>query len=294
MKYISIFLITTIIISSCEEEIPADKLNSYTEKIVVNEIFNNDKPFSIQISNSKIAYNEENPTLLGPDEIIDVSLKEGDKIIHLSFDAFSKTYFSTVLPVPGKQYNLMISSKNYISVYSKGYMPQNVSNMASTWIENGGIDMNGNKSDMLKVTFSDDASTNDYYKINFMYYSELVDKFNSFDFKTSDILTAASTMKTRDGGFLFSDELFNGTTKTLTAIPPSGLVKSNTTYKYLITIEKLSKDFWKYYTTLEQYRGGANGTFATDLFKGAVVVYSNINNGLGIFAGSSVKSDTLK
>lgn len=294
MKKLIYSIVAIVVFAGCEEEIPIEQLNSYTEKIVVNEIFNNQTPFSIQVSNSKIAYYEANPEILGPETLTEISLKEGDNVVPLTFDAFSRTYFSSIIPQAGKSYRLLISSNKYTNVLSTGYLPSAISSMNSVWVENGGTDMQGNKSDLLKVTFKDDANSTDYYKINFMYYSELVDKFNAFDFTRSDILSAVSTIKTRDGGFLFSDESFNGDTKTLTAVPPAGLVKANTTYKYLISIEKLSSEYWKYFTTLERYRGGSTGNSGTDLFRGATVVYSNIHNGLGIFAGTSIKADTLK
>ncbi|NUM30699.1 MAG: DUF4249 domain-containing protein [Bacteroidetes bacterium] len=295
MKKILYLLISIALFGGCEEEIPIEQLNTYTEKLVVNEVFNNHTPFSIQISNSKSAYYDKNPEILGPETITEINLKDGDNnVIPLTFDQFSRTYFSGELPLPGKSYKLLINSKNFTNVNSTGFLPLKINNMNSTWIENGGIDMQGNKSDLLKVTFTDDKNSKDYYKINFMYYSELVDKFNSFEFKLNDILSAVSTIKTRDGGLLFSDETFNGESKTITAIPPAGLVKANTTYKYLISIEKLSSEYWKYYTSLEMYRGGSSGSSGTDLFRGATVIYSNINNGLGIFAGTSIKADTLK
>ena len=291
---ISIISLLAIALNGCEEEIPIDQLNSYKEKLVINEVFNNSSPFSIQISTSKSAYNDDNPEILESASIAEISLKEDNNVIPLTYDGFTKTYYSQSVPQAGKNYSLLVRTNAYGNISSIGSLPENISNINSVWIENGGIDMQGNKSDLLKVTFKDNSNTKDYYKVNFMYYSELVDKFNAFDFMLSDILSAVSTIKARDGGFLFSDDAFNGEIKTLTAVPPSGLVKTNTTYKYLITIEKLSKEYWKYYTSLEQYRGGATGNSGTDLFRGAVVVYSNINNGLGIFAGSYIKADTLK
>lgn len=296
MKKISIAIIAilTLTLNSCEEEIPIDQLNSYKEKMVINEVFNNSSPFSIQISTSNSAYIDDNPEILESSSIAEISLKEGNNVIPLTYDGFSRTYYSQTIPQEGKNYSLLVRSNNYNTINSIGSLPQSISNLNTVWVENGGIDMQGNKSDLLKITFKDNINTEDYYKVNFMYYSELVDKFNAFDFMLSDILSAVSTIKARDGGFLFSDDAFNGETKTLTAVPPSGLVKFNTTYKYLISIEKLSKEYWKYYTSLEQYRGGATGSSGTDLFRGAVVVYSNINNGLGIFAGSYIKADTLK
>ncbi len=279
---------------ACEEEIPSDSLTPYSEKLVINEYFNTNEPFSIQVSVSKDAYKEPNPFLLDSTQV-KVILKENNIPMALSYNAFDKTFNTTKKPMAGKTYALTVSSSKYTTVSANGIIPNNIPSKNASFIENGGIDQMGNKSDLLKLTFKDDPNTKDYYKLNFYYYSELLQMFNPYDFELNDILLAINTIKTRDGGFLFSDESFKGEEKTLTSVPPFGIVAGNTGAKYLIQIQRLNDDFWKYTTTLEQYRGGLNGgSTSSNLFGGAVVVYSNITNGLGIFAGSNVQSDTLK
>lgn len=296
MKKILFILAITVGLWSCTEEIPTSTIDKYSEKLVVNEYFNNIEPFSIQVSVSKDAYKDADPYLLTNAEA-NVLLTENGNPIPLTFNSFDRVFTSNLKPQPGKNYNLTVTAKNFGSITSSGALPNNIANKSALYIENGGIDMQGNKSDLLKLTFKDDAKTKDYYKLNFYYYSELVDKFNAFDFELKDILTAVNTIKTRDGGFLFSDESFNGKEKTFTAVPPFGIVASNTGAKYLIQIQRLNDDFWKYNTSLEQYRGGLTGGIGgsgSNIFGGAVIVYSNIHNGLGIFAGSNIESDTLK
>ncbi len=293
MKKILFILFIIAGLGSCTEEIPTSTIDKYSEKLVVNEYFNNIEPFSIQVSVSKDAYKDADPYILTNAEAI-VSLSENGNSIPLSYNSFDRVFTSNLKPQPGKNYNLVVTSKIFGTVTTSGALPNNISNKSAIFIENGGIDMQGNKSDLLKLTFKDDGNTKDYYKLNFFYYSELIGKFNAFDFELKDILTAVNTIKTRDGGFLFSDESFNGKDKTFTAVPPFGLVAANTGAKYLIQIQRLNDDFWKYNTSLEQYRGGLNGGSGSNIFGGAVIVYSNIHNGLGIFAGSNIESDTLK
>jgi len=292
MKKIVILVICSTILWGCEEEIPRDQLIPYTPKLVVNEYFNNEEAFSIEVSFSADAYKETIPGILGEDKV-KVSLTEDNVDIPLVFA--NGLFTSAIKPQAGKRYNLTISSPQYGTATASGILPENITGKTVTYIEDGGIDMQGLESDLLKLTFKDNAGTKDYYKLNFFYYSELVEQFNAFDFELTGILSAVNTVKTREGGFLFSDELFNGQTTTFTAVPPFGLVKSNLKYKYLVQIQHLSDDFWKYNTSLEQYRGGlGSGISGNNLFGGAVVVYSNISNGLGIFAGANVESDTIK
>ncbi|MCB9251098.1 MAG: DUF4249 domain-containing protein [Flavobacteriales bacterium] len=294
MKKSLLYLLVFFLLSGCEEEVPLDTLEPYTEKLVVNEFFNNQDVFSIQISVSKNAYKTPEPVVLDSSKL-KISLLENNTSIPLLYNAFDKVFYTNTKPSAGKLYTLSVSSSGYPSVKANGSMPGLLTGKKVEYVEDGGIDMQGNTSDLLKITFKDDPNTKDYYKLNFFYYSELVDKLNAFDFELKDILSAVNTIKTRDGGFLFSDESFNGQSKTLTAVPPFGLVKANTTFKYLIRIERLSEDYWKYNTTLEQYRGGLDGGVnGTNLFGGAVVVYTNVKNGLGIFAGANIENDTIR
>jgi len=293
IKNTFIYLCLASILWGCEEEIPLDSLEKYNEKLVINEYFNNLEPFSIQVSTSTDVYKQPDPVILDSTKV-KITLTENNVKVPLFYDAFKREFYSNTKPQAGKTYSLVISSGNKNSISTSGVLPGNISSKNATYIENGGVDMQGNKSDLLKLTFKDDPNTKDYYKLNFYYYSDLIGKYNAYDFELNDILLAVNTIKTRDGGFLFSDESFNGELKTFTSVPPSGIVIANTGPKYLIQIQRLNDDFWKYNTSLEQYRGGLSGNSGSNLFGGAVIVYTNIANGLGIFAGSNIESDTLK
>ena len=291
MKKFIAFIIFPIIISACEEEIPTDNLN-YTEKLVVNEYFSNTAPFSIEVSVSRDAYKKPGPFVLDPSRVNVVLTEDG---VPMDWFYNDGVFNSIANPKPGKVYNLSVTSNTYGDVSTKGVLPGNIAGKSSTYIPDGGKDLQGNLSDLLKIKFTDNGTTKDYYKLNFYYYDESKDKYFAFDFELKDILSAVTTLKTRDGGFLFSDEAFNGKEKEFTAVAPFGFVAGNTGPKYLIQIQRLNEDYWKYNTSIELYRGTLNGgSSSSNIFGGAVVVYTNITNGLGIFAGSNIESDTLR
>ena len=100
-------------------------------------------------------------------------------------------------------------------------------------------------------------------------------------------------MKLNDGGFLFNDVLFNGQTKKIEAVPPGGLVAANSDVLYLIELRSVTRDFYNYYKTLQQYRDRDDLQQAGP-FGSAVIVHSNITNGLGAFIASNVESDTIR
>jgi len=140
----------------------------------------------------------------------------------------------------------------------------------------------------------DDPGGKDFYELHFYYFSELAEIFVPFDFElTDETLLSPNTLKLNSGGFLFSDELFNGTRKRFTAAITSSLTRGNSDIKYLIELRKVNQDYWKYWRTLQQYRDQED-QIASGPFGNAVIIHSNVSGGLGIFMGSNLQSDTIR
>ena len=60
--------------------------------------------------------------------------------------------------------------------------------------------------------------------------------------------------------------------------------------KYLVAeLMHVSKEFYNYYTTLSNQR---NSQF--DIYSEPTQLYTNIENGLGVFAGASMSTNNLK
>ena len=176
---------------------------------------------------------------------------------------------------------------------ARSFIPEPVRNKSVGYIENGGTDLDGRPSDLLSIEWLDQAGSN-FYMLHFYYYSESVKLFIPFEFQLNDpTLKAPETMKLNDGGFLFNDELFNGAKKRIEAVPPGGLVAANSDILYLIELRSVTKDWYNYQKTLQQYRDRDDLQQAGP-FGSAVIVHSNINNGLGAFIASNVESDTIR
>lgn len=283
-------LATLLIVSACEEPADLTKLGKYEGKIVIHSALDNLEPAAISVTYSVDAYKNYSPGLLR-DAVI--RFYENGTERTLVFDTAGQKYITDIVPKPGNSYNITVEKSGFKTASADCVMPSLLQNKSVALIPEGGIDETGQKSDLLKISWNDVNAEKNYYKINFFYYSELIQEFVPFDYVVTDpSLKAYDAKKTIDGGFLFSDNLFNGRTKELTAVPPFGLVVGNTTYKYLIQLRNISEAYYQYETTLQDYRDSKD--FGGDPLGGAVVIYSNITNGLGIFAGTVLESDTLK
>lgn len=279
-----------ISMSACDREIPFADLPEFNEKLVLNAELNNQQPIMIEASSSASAYaNKEAQVLEG----VNIVLLKGNQEIPLIYDDFFKRYISSEVPTAGAEYSVRASYPGLISVASNAQIPSTLMDKHATYVIDGGTDNNGNTSDLLKVSFKDRANENNYYKLNFFYFSVTLGEWLPFAFNSDDpSLNAPETVSTADGGFVVSDQLFNGQLKEFTAVPPAGLVFNNPDEKYLIQLRVLSEDYYRYFVSLEAFKEQLDDP--ANLFNDGIVVHSNVNGGLGIFAGTWLESDTLR
>jgi hypothetical protein len=163
-----------------------------------------------------------------------------------------------------------------------------------SYTEKGGIDTSGNKGDLLQVSFQDEAGKDNYYKINVYYWNQTIGQWIPINFDKRDpSLAEYNSFLLNDAGVLFSDELFNGNQKTINIVTTSGLVSSNTGDKYLIELASINKDFFSYYRSLQRAQDAKEISFDGG-YNNAVVIHSNITNGLGILGATTESRIVLK
>lgn len=294
MKYrLFFFLIPIALISSCEyrSSIPIDELPQFTDQIVINASLDNQNRIEVEVSNTAWAYGAESPQIL---EDIEVDLRRDGQQLPMNFNNSTKKFGNNIIPAAGEHYSITAFLDGYATVASALLIPEAIPNKQSGFIEGGGIDLQGRTGDLLFVDFDDPASTEDYYELHFLYYSELAQIFIPFDFELTDAtLLSPNTLKLNSGGYLFSDEKFNGRRQSFKAVATSSLVAGNTDVKYLIQLRRVSRDYWKYWRTLQQFRDEQD-QLSSGPFGSAVIIHSNITGGTGIFMGSYLESDTLR
>ncbi len=164
----SICLALLIVFSGCEEPVDLTKLGTYKSRVVIHSALDNLQPAGISVTYSVDAYKYSSPGLL-QDAVI--RFYENNVERTLTFDAISQKYISDIIPTPGSSYNISVEKTGFETATAVCIMPSLLQNKSVALIPEGGIDQTGQKSDLLKVTWSDKGTEKNYYKINFFYYS---------------------------------------------------------------------------------------------------------------------------
>ena len=284
MSSISKVILGMLLLSSClnEDTFSLTELDPYNKKIVVNTILTNGQEVAIQVSNSASTVGSDFPSYLDQAVVILTQNGNGSTLI---YDALNKTYKASVVPQEGDVFTLSVQSPGLNSVNAQARIPQSIQAQAQL-IPEGGLDTSGIPSDLLKITFTDDAQAANYYKLNFYYYNTTLAEYFPLAYSITDPdLAEFAGLRQYDGSMVFTDVHFNGETKSLSTVAPFGLVLSNPNEKYLIVLESLSEDLYRYYNSLKDANEAQGGDFV-NAFNEAVVIHSNVYRGLGIFGAS--------
>jgi hypothetical protein len=292
MKRFNIYIILfTVVLSGCfVDSLKPKELTDYKDKIVVNGVLSNASGISIQVTNSKAAFDSEFPKLVKDAE---VKLFQNQIEIPLTYDLFSEQYTAPNTITSGAAVTLEIKHPDYSNVTSIFRMPDKI-NATSTLIEDGGIDTSGYVSDLVEVSFNDPGGSQNYYIINFFYRNETLNQYIPISFPSTDpSLAEYNSYKLNNAAILFTDELFNGRTKKISMVPVSGLVAGNTGDKYMVQLSSITEDLYKYYKSLQRAEDAKEISFDAG-YNNAVVIHSNIRHGLGILGGADVNQMILK
>ena len=287
-----IFTLSTI---SCEKVIPFDE-NQTTPKMVVNGIFQSDTTWRIHVSSSKSVIdsssfnNVVNASVLIEDD-------NGNIIDVLAHDT-NGFYIGNTIPQANFTYNLSIIHPTLDDITSRNEVPSIINLIG---IDTATSYSNGEKYLDLTVNFEDPGNASNYYLVE-TYVIGLGLEIENGDTLESEIDTSRAFMLLNDEVFqdggspwkdqgLFNDLLFNGQTKSLEISIPNndwnwgeaGFVYS---YRYIglrFYLYNISQDYYYYRRSLELYNQTNGNPFAQP-----VQVFSNIQNGFGIFAGAQV------
>lgn len=292
MKKNIIYIALIVLFTACQGEdiIDPSDLGKFTDKLVVNAVVTNDKSISLQLTDSKSSISTELPNFI---ENADAKMSVNGSSSVMVYDPGDKVYTLNYLPKTGDIIGLDIRINGYPSITSSVKIPASINANASLIID-GTLDSSGSPTDLLKIAFKDDISSANYYKIAFFYYNTTLATFIPMAFSLNDpAIIEFNSIKLNDGSILFTDVKFNGQLKTLSTAAPYGIVTGNPNEKYLIVLESVNEDLYRYYTTLQRARDAKDGGFSS-AFNNAVVIHTNIKNGLGILGATYASRDTLR
>ncbi|MDN4166091.1 DUF4249 domain-containing protein [Cytophagales bacterium LB-30] len=128
-------------------------------------------------------------------------------------------------------------------------------------------------------------------------YNPLLNSYNIHDWADADALADIH----KDGTLLFSDSFFDGESLEVELLAKTSprttdmdgnlimAISSNSFLRYHVQIRNVSKEYYTYKQTLIQYWNTRLNDFVEP-----VNIYSNVNGGLGIFAGETVQTFILE
>jgi hypothetical protein len=286
-----LYLITTLLtftLLSCEKEIPLDA-DQKEPRIVVNSIFGDGDTIYVHVSESRdVLYEGVLPNITTANlKLTDAS---GNILGDFAHQGDGVYKLSNYLPIAGQTYRLIVTNTGFDQVEAQTQTPSVIAISAADTLRKND-EMN------YSIKFSDDPSTTNYYAIAIEKIVIGEDGFggyymySDYYFETNEIFTqngSADVDGTKYGSiFLFSDATFSGGQCVFDAssyIP----VESTDSTIVVVSLMSLSEDYFKYKLSLEKYQETAGDPFAQP-----VQVYSNVENGFGIFGGYSVYRDSI-
>lgn len=304
---LTLFLLFTILFSGCEKYIDFEGENK-PPRLVLNGVMRPDSVFEIALSNSLgyIDIGTINPVTDGEVRVYNDLNVQVDELQHLG----EGIYRGTFIPQIGERYTVRASSPGFSEITAEDFIPVPVAIADWDTLTTPTNQDPFFEGDELKISFtiSDPAGVANFYHMElFMvqeYYLETIyDPFTgefTYDtiyysnpleqrigFQFNDPLLTSEYNNTLGENWVyavsitFSDEIFDGNTRTFSVNTTSFRLAG----RYEIRLSSISSDLSRYLRTRARYE-----YVSGDPFSEPVQVFSNIENGLGIWGGASRSS----
>lgn len=301
MKKLIYILVTIFFISACEKEIDID-IPDRERKIVVNSTFTTDQTLTVNLSKTLSIIDRAAVVFLD-----DASIKlyqEGEFIEDLEF-INNGNYISS---------NNLSASTNYTIEVTRNGNVATATNHIPTPIEILSLDTSrvtffGEKYFELEVEFKDNGQEDNFYMFTLDNFKsevyEYIDEFgNTISdtsyysdsyFESDDIIIENWLYLEGKEYIMFTDNLISGNTYKLTV--RFYLDSYGFDYDFVGNLDQMmiiahlfsvSEAYYQYFKTYSMHRNAIENAFAEP-----VQVYSNVENGLGVFAGFSLDSDSI-
>ena len=315
-------LVALVLLSACQEDLILNAdLPEPDAELVVSGLFEPDSPWTVYVNTNTPLVGTAAPEAVISAR---VEILEGEQVIEalpfdkslfleaLPFEGVTATSGGTIAryrsqaqrPEVGKDYRIRVSAEGYDTVTGADVVPRRVPIIASTFTDHVGTDEVGTLAE-VRLSFDDPASETNYYNLRvhqrgfdkknervsgsqswgFSVISDLQDDFFGAD--PDDFLGDGEIFEANEDGVTFSDVFFEGQQKEVVLQVRGGAacgsVSQNDDSLVCQTVVELSavtEAFYRYHRTLQFQNEASENPFAEP-----VSIMSNLNNGMGIFAG---------
>jgi hypothetical protein len=297
-----LFLALSWMMVSCQTVVNID-LPERDSKLVLNAEAHPDSVWRFYLSQSK--------GILEPGDLADVKTGEitvvgsdgSYEVVDQRFEEPNNSNYSvyrgTGKPQAGVHYQVLVSAPGFEPITATDSIPQPVPvrqvDTSSTLIEDQDFFE-------LNIVFDDPASTQ-YYDLRLFYYLEVPFDTASGTFVNTVLMGEipynfeVESFFGGDASTVINDERFNGQTYTLPVVFSKGIIEGIAEDElfqlfpvYVICeLRTVSETYYKYVKSFNDYQSSS-----FDPFSQPVQVYSNVNQGFGVFSAFSVSRDTIQ
>ncbi len=287
-NYILIILATIVAFTSCEKIIDISIPES-ERKLVLNGLLIAGKPIEIKLSKSVSVF-EENAII----DIVSnakVEVFENEILLGEATHINSGWYRLDNKAIAGAKYTLKVTQTGLQHIIAETTVPnQDFSFKTDTVLF---ISEWGQRMYKLKYSATTNTSNKSFYMLKpyekpsvyyFINEKGLADSAYYTNYYGAFQTQDPSLISNWYGEFLFSSETFSNNTKNIDF--DFNISNSNTTV--YIDYYAISEDFYKHRVTISKYMENSGNPLVEP-----VLVYSNVNGGLGFLGGAMVKSDSI-
>lgn len=300
MKKILIIITSLLLIfNSCEKILNID-IPEGDRHIVINGVMKPDSIINVQVSKSKSVLETENIEYLSS-----ASLKlyiDGTFVEDLTYTE-NGNYLSTIKSQKDKEYKITADYGEMKTATAIGKIPDSVSILSITYTNTETTD---GKEHHIKIKIDDPVGVDNYY---FVALSTFYEEYDNYGNPTGEYTESSQYFQSSDPvfrngllsfnlsgkeGLVFTDESFDGLDYSLditaghTYSPVNTLKDGLGSQKYKVYLLSITKDLYYYIVSFNN-----NQVTTDDPFSQPVKVYTNVENGLGIFSGYNIVSDTI-
>lgn len=287
--FFSILTATAACTTVVDFDIPVER-----PKVVINSLFSPDSVWQIQISRAKHVLDNRQGSYFDPVTDASVSIRDQDNVLIETITGSFKnlvghSYIGKTKPLPGKLYVIQVEVNNETSIKAINKVPTLVP-ITSFNIDSSRFIAEGEAIE-IEVNFKDPAEEKNFYTIKIIEDAFYVINKDTVWFPREiyyvlEDPTLNSEFSEPDK--YINDNLFNGKNNSL-HLKIYFYGSNFTSLNLRLALVSISEEYYKYFTT-KSLQDNTNG----DPFAQPVQVFSNIENGLGIFAGYSSSVVELK
>ncbi len=300
IKFTDIAKMTSIVLAvftsvtmfnSCQEKVPFDFPNS-PQKVVLNSILSPETLISAQLSlTMKVSHDE--PTFVN-DAL--VTIYENDILLDTLVCTGDGVYVSEHYPKAGCKYRIVAECGDYGICYAETNISR-LPEITNLRYENAvSIDNEGTPIAKLCFTIKDTDSARNFYKVSmgFAEHQSGYEDYRTIYFLTtqnSDSVLTQSGCMVLDGGYLlFTDDYFENGSYNIEAFCRNYYVDPD------FKISAISESYYEYIRSNTKQKFSDDGFFGemNTLTVIPTNIFSNVENGYGIFAGYTSMIDIIK